>query len=239
MRIRPSASNEPPVPAQQRPWPYQEGVPAASRQRSAQRSKEEPIVWLEPRLANLPTEDRQFVAENENLQLLHTLTTAEKHDQLEQPAEDDVDGGHKQTRPPADGNAEASGATSNPLALADRVYAPHGIAEAPSVCFSSYRCRQLSLTDFGVVKFSNAMARSGSRTGSISDSSWSATPIRLQAGAGRRGFFGGGRFAPDHSFGAASPSALTQSGTEFSVTWHQLSSTPSTGYDAGYPGGAA
>jgi hypothetical protein len=113
------------------------------------------------------------------------------------------------------------------------------IAEAPSVCLSASRCRQLSLTDFGVVKFSNAMARSGGRTGSISDSSWSATPVKLQAGDGRRGVFGGGRFAPDHSFGAASPSALTQSGTEFSVTWHQLSSTASTGYDAGYPGGAA
>jgi hypothetical protein len=112
------------------------------------------------------------------------------------------------------------------------------ITEAPSVCFSSW-CRQLSLTDFGIIKFSNAMARSRGRTGSISDSSWSATPITLQPRADRRGVFGGGRFAPDPSFGAASPSALTQSGTEFSVTWHQLSSTPSSGYDAGDAGGAA
>ena len=71
------------MPAQQRLRPHQERVPAAPRQHSAQRRKEKPIAWLEPGLANLPTEDRQFVAEDENLQLLRTLTTANEHDQLE------------------------------------------------------------------------------------------------------------------------------------------------------------
>jgi hypothetical protein len=98
----------------------------------------------------------------------------------------------------------------------------------------------LSLTDFGVVKFSNAGAQSGGHSGWISDSSWSAMPIKLQAGGGRRGFFGGGRFVPEQSLAAALPSALTEGGAGFSVAWHKLPSTqPSSGDGAGYPGGVA
>jgi hypothetical protein len=105
MRIRPSAGDKPPVPAQQRFGPHQEGMPRAPRQHLTQRRKEEPILWLEPRMANLPTKNRQLVAEDKNLQLLRALTAAEKHDQLKQAAEEEVDGGHKQRRPPADGKS--------------------------------------------------------------------------------------------------------------------------------------
>jgi hypothetical protein len=54
------------MPAQQRLRSHQENVPATARQPSAQRSNEKPIMWLEPRLANLPSKDRQLVAEDEN-----------------------------------------------------------------------------------------------------------------------------------------------------------------------------
>jgi hypothetical protein len=45
---------------------------------------------LEPRLADLPAKDRQLVAEHEDLELLLTITAAEQNDQLEQPADEDV-----------------------------------------------------------------------------------------------------------------------------------------------------
>ena len=49
----------------------------------------------------LPAKDRQLVSEDEDLQLLRPLTTAEKHDQLKQAAEDEVDDRRNQKRPPA------------------------------------------------------------------------------------------------------------------------------------------
>jgi hypothetical protein len=49
-------------------------------------------VRFEPRLAHLPAEDRQLVAEHENLELLPTIAAGEEHDQLQQPANEDVQG---------------------------------------------------------------------------------------------------------------------------------------------------
>jgi hypothetical protein len=49
-------------------------------------------VKLEPRLSDLPARNRQLVSENENLQLLRTLTTPEEHHELQQAAHDDVHG---------------------------------------------------------------------------------------------------------------------------------------------------
>jgi len=69
-------------------------------------------VWLEPRLADLPAKDGQLVPEHEDLKLLRWLTSAEKHDQLEQAAENEVDDRHKQKRPPRDGTADASDASA-------------------------------------------------------------------------------------------------------------------------------
>jgi Peptidase A4 family len=102
------------------------------------------------------------------------------------------------------------------------------IAEAPSMCASSAQCRQQSLTDFGTIRFSNARAQSSGHTGSISDSSWTATPIKLRAAIGPGGPFGG-RFAHEQNGAAAQPSTLRQSGSAFSVTWHRFSSPGSSG----------
>ena len=40
------------------------------------------VVGLEAWLADLPAEDRQLVAEHENLELLPTIAASEEHDQL-------------------------------------------------------------------------------------------------------------------------------------------------------------
>src|SRR5262249_2465203 len=70
MRSRPAASDESAMPLQQRLRPHQERMPRAPRQHSTQRREEEPIARLEAWLSNLPTKNRQLVAEDENLQLL-------------------------------------------------------------------------------------------------------------------------------------------------------------------------
>jgi hypothetical protein len=47
-------------------------------------------VGLEPRLADLPAEDRQLVAEHEDLELLLTVAAGEEHDQRQQPAQKEI-----------------------------------------------------------------------------------------------------------------------------------------------------
>jgi hypothetical protein len=86
------AGDQSTVPAQQRLWPHQEDVPRAARQRAAQRGEQQPVMQLEPRLADLPAQDRQFVPEHENLELLLAITAPEQHDQLQQATDEDVEG---------------------------------------------------------------------------------------------------------------------------------------------------
>jgi hypothetical protein len=82
---------------------HQESVPRAARQHPAERSQQHSVVRLESRLPSLPAEDRQLVAEHENLQFLRSVAASDEHDQLQQPADDDVQGWRKHRRPPADG----------------------------------------------------------------------------------------------------------------------------------------
>jgi hypothetical protein len=49
-------------------------------------------VRLEPRLADLPAENRQLMPEHENFQLLRAIAASDHHDQLQQPADEDVQG---------------------------------------------------------------------------------------------------------------------------------------------------
>jgi hypothetical protein len=81
------------------------------------------------------------------------------------------------------------------------------IAEAPSACTSSGRCRVLPLADFGKVDFTSGLAvTTDGRTGAIASSQWDATPIRL---------------VPDQTASngkVAVPTALTADGTGFSVS---------------------
>jgi hypothetical protein len=70
------------------------------RQHPAQRRKQQPVVRLELRPADLPATNRQLMPEHEN---------------LEQPAGEDIQRRHKQRRPPAAGAADAtSGSTASP-----------------------------------------------------------------------------------------------------------------------------
>jgi hypothetical protein len=125
IRLGPAASHEPSMPGQQRLRLDEERVPAAPRQHSAQRREKNPIAWFKTRLFDLPAKDRQFMAEYEDLQLLRPLTTAEEHDQLQQAAADDVEGGRNQRRPQQTGTPTRP-PRHEPLGFTpDRVYAPH------------------------------------------------------------------------------------------------------------------
>jgi hypothetical protein len=88
------------------------------------------------------------------------------------------------------------------------------IAEAPSACTSTGRCRVVPLTSFGKVTFTKAAAIGNGHPGTISDPLWNATPIELQSDSS----FAFGRFGgpPTSSFDAT-PTDLTADGRGFSV----------------------
>ncbi len=67
----------------------------------AARRQQDPVVCLEARPPDLAAKDRELVAGHEDLELLGSIAAAEEHDELEQATDDDVQGGHKQRRPPA------------------------------------------------------------------------------------------------------------------------------------------
>ena len=94
------------------------------------------------------------------------------------------------------------------------------ILEAPSECLSLYHCVTLPLADFGSTPFGSAIARSTTgHAGSISDSQWTATPIKLVP-HGNPSKFGNQRLG--HS-GVATPSTLLAGGSGFSVTYSPVS----------------
>jgi hypothetical protein len=89
------------------------------------------------------------------------------------------------------------------------------IVEAPSECIDTNTCQTLPLANFGSATFSLAQAVAiGGHTGTISDSSWDTTKIKLTPG-GRRFISSGGSAAA----GAATPSALSARGSSFKVTF--------------------
>jgi hypothetical protein len=98
------------------------------------------------------------------------------------------------------------------------------IAEAPSECTPSGRCRSVPLSRFGTVAFTNAAAINTGHPGTISDPAWIAAPIELIAdGRGGRFFEGGDILGP--GVGAV-PSGLTADGRSFSIAWQKNLTPP-------------
>lgn len=91
------------------------------------------------------------------------------------------------------------------------------IAEAPSTCDNFGRCQTVSLTNFGKVTFTKALATAGGHTGTISDPAWTADPIQLDANTDF------GPFAAATTAAQAAPSSLTAGGSGFSVSYSELS----------------
>ncbi|HEX4518144.1 MAG TPA: G1 family glutamic endopeptidase [Gaiellaceae bacterium] len=99
------------------------------------------------------------------------------------------------------------------------------IAEAPSAV-TGRGTVTLPLTDFGTVRFTSATATSASgRTGTVSDSAWTASRILLEGGnGGGPGNFG--PYAPEGSGTEAVPGTLSSRGA-FSIRWRQTSAVTS------------
>ena len=97
------------------------------------------------------------------------------------------------------------------------------IAEAPSDCSSSGRCRAVPLTRFGTVTFTKAAAIGNAHPGTISDPQsisnpvWLPTPIELISDGATSRFFGNGD--PLGSGIGAVPGDLSADGRSFSVSW--------------------
>jgi hypothetical protein len=60
------------------------------RQHPAERRQHEPVARREPRPPYLPTQDRQFMTQRKDLQLLRPIATREQHQQPEQPAAEHI-----------------------------------------------------------------------------------------------------------------------------------------------------
>jgi hypothetical protein len=98
------------------------------------------------------------------------------------------------------------------------------IVEAPSQCGGNgFQCQPLPLANFGSETFARASAETTSgQSGAISSSLWRTAVITLSPGGGGRTFAGNGGV----SEGMSSPSALTSSGTSFSLTYSPLAPAP-------------
>jgi hypothetical protein len=94
------------------------------------------------------------------------------------------------------------------------------IVEAPSDCITDTACQTLPLANFGSTTFgfAGAVATTG-HSGTITDSTWDSTKIRLIPGGQRFDAYpGSAGFAS-----AATPSALAARGTSFTVTYSEFS----------------
>jgi hypothetical protein len=91
------------------------------------------------------------------------------------------------------------------------------IAEAPSRCLSSSSqdCHILSLADFGSVTFTGASASADGRTGSITSGVAPVSALTLEANPGF------GRLYATAAQADASPGALSDNGSSFTVTWQR------------------
>jgi hypothetical protein len=115
------------------------------------------------------------------------------------------------------------------------------VAEAPSECQggATGNCTPLPLSDFGTVKFTDAHATAGGKTGTIS--SFDSDAIALEPssssffgdGPGGYGQFGsyGEDTAGDSSSGGAAPGSLSSDGTTFTVTYGGQASAESSAGD--------
>jgi hypothetical protein len=103
------------------------------------------------------------------------------------------------------------------------------IAEAPSICAQgAQQCHTLPLANFSSVTFHGASAaiRNGPAL-PVDSPSFHATALTLQGGG--VGFGVPGHAVISSSAGQASPSALAESGSSFTVTWEPGPAPPATG----------
>ena len=93
------------------------------------------------------------------------------------------------------------------------------IAEAPSTCSSTGRCRPVPLTNFGTVTFSNIAAIGNAHPGTLTDPAWTASAIELISNGSTDPFFGLGDPLGDGV--GALPGDASSDGRTFTVSWQR------------------
>jgi hypothetical protein len=93
------------------------------------------------------------------------------------------------------------------------------IAEAPSNCSSTGRCRPVPLTNFGTVTFSSIAAIGNAHPGTLSDPAWTASAIELISHGSLDPLFGLGDPLGDGV--GARPGDASSDGRTFSVSWQR------------------
>lgn len=93
------------------------------------------------------------------------------------------------------------------------------IAEAPSDCSASGRCRPVPLTNFGTVTFSNIAAIGNAHPGTLTDAAWTASAIELVSAGSTERIFGLGDPLGDGV--GALPGDASADGRAFSVSWQR------------------
>jgi hypothetical protein len=88
MRIRPTAGDQLPMPAQHRPRRDEERpLPRRSRQHAAERRQQHPIRLHQLRTSNLELQHQQLMTEQQDLDLLLPLRPQAEHRQLQKPSQ--------------------------------------------------------------------------------------------------------------------------------------------------------
>ena len=80
------------MPGQKCLRPHREDGPGVAGKHPAERRQQDPVVLLEARAAGLASKDRQLVAKHQNLELLGSVAATEEHDELQQAADNDIQG---------------------------------------------------------------------------------------------------------------------------------------------------
>ena len=93
------------------------------------------------------------------------------------------------------------------------------IAEAPSDCSPSGRCRPVPLTNFGTVTFSKIAAVGNAHPGTLTDGAWTSTAIELISSGTIDRFFGAGDPLGDGV--GALPGDASTDGRTFTVSWQR------------------
>jgi hypothetical protein len=93
------------------------------------------------------------------------------------------------------------------------------IAEAPSACSPTGRCRPVPLTNFGMVTFSKIAAIGNAHPGTLTDATWTASAIELISTGTTDRFFGLGDPLGDGV--GALPTDASSDGRTFSVSWQR------------------
>jgi hypothetical protein len=95
VRIRPASGDELTMPTEQRLWLHGETRPRWPRKRAAQRCQQRAVSRGEVRTTRLPTQDRQLVSQNQDLQLLRATRPGQQRQKREEVTDGEI---HKRPR---------------------------------------------------------------------------------------------------------------------------------------------